>query len=142
MRKSATHHWTVKDKNSLAEITAHTHFSGLTVPDAESLFHAAGHLYQEDLWSMPDEVFSFYLPEFISYLLSGSSTRDADSASAFIDLVKYCVEKSPQRLNGNEERVKEVLTYIAHNQTKYDAPINLYGNFHNRIGSILKMVSA
>lgn len=140
MRKSAAHHWTIKDKNNLAAVTAHTHFSGLTLQEAESLFCLGGHFYQEDLWSIPDEAFSFYLPAFINYLLSGNSTEDADSASAFIDLVKHCVEQSPQRLNGNEERIKEVLTHIAHNQTRYNAPIYLYGNFHNRVGPILKAI--
>lgn len=142
MRKSAAHHWTIKDKNNLAAVAAHTHFSGLTHQEAESLFCVGGHFYQEDLWSMPNEAFSFYLPAFTNYLLSGNSADDADSASAFIDLVKHYGEQSPQRLNGNEEKIREALTHIAHNQTKYDAPVHIYGNFHNRIGSVLKMISA
>lgn len=109
MRKSAAHHWTIKDKNNLAAVAAHTHFSGLTLQEAESLFCVGGHFYQEDLWSMPDEAFGFYLLAFISYLLSENSTEDADSATVFIDLVKHSFEQSPQRLNGNEEKIKDAL---------------------------------
>jgi hypothetical protein len=142
MRKSAACLWSVKDKENLDAVTAHEHFNGLTAVEAENLFKLRGSYYEEDLWSMPQEAFEFYLPAFIAYLQSSNSSSDADSASAFIQLIKYFLEHQPSHLKENSTLIKNALLHISQNQKKYEATPDIYGNFHNAIGKIIKHLNA
>ncbi|MFN0197441.1 MAG: hypothetical protein ACKVT0_11910 [Planctomycetaceae bacterium] len=118
--------------------SAYEHFFGLTVEQATQLFEENALNYSEDLYYMPAEVFTYYLPAFVSYLLSEKSRGDSDGASCFISLIEFRAEYTPSDIRSNWHVIEPVLRKLSLDQEYYDADWEFYGCFRVRIHEIVK----
>lgn len=115
---------------------AYERFNGKTHAEAETLFHTNPVSLIEDLISMPNRVFIFYVKAYITYLLSMDSEGNSDAASCFIWLVDHMSEHQRESVLPLWCEIEPVLKKLACQQEFYDADWCIYGDFRTKIRSI------
>lgn len=122
--------WAALDLNDLEAPYIREHFFGKTLEEAEDIFAANALFYSEELLSMSYELFNFYAPALVSYLLSERARGDSDGASSFLNYMSHLIETSPENLSQETKKIIiEAAEKIAHSQNFYEASPEIYGNF-------------
>lgn len=65
--------------------------------------------------------------------MSEAAAGDPDSASPFLSLLEEREKREPGSVRIIFPAVKEVLAFIAKNQAYFYAPIDIYGDFNERV---------
>jgi len=130
-------HWGKIDKNDLDANWAYKQFFGKSFSEAERMFQENALYYQEDLQSMPEIPFNFYVQALEKYIVSERAKDDSDGASSFLAMVAWML-KTQQGIISKENRNKLISAsaYITNNQSFYDADIDIYGKFEDRLKEI------
>ena len=108
-------------------------FGGVSAEQAQNYFAENALYYQELLYYMPQLPFEYYFETFQKYILSNDAKGDSDGASAFIDNVFDFIEAD--YLDLPKQRVSTMLEsakYVSTNQSFYEAPLEIYGDFESR----------
>ncbi len=116
--------------------SAHKHFFGKSLEEAEKLFRENSILYQEDLMWMPFIPCCYYLQTYSRYLLSDSSARDSDGASCYITLIEWLAEDVRRIPVDLKTLIDRTLQRLASDQQSFEADITIYGSFEERVGKI------
>lgn len=95
-----------------------------------------------DLRAMPINVFKYYIFSLKAYVETGDCDELdlPDSASHLLELVMEKSEAHAEEMKSIYPALKELLDHIANNQDKYDADIDIYGDFkeiNKRITTLL-----
>jgi len=117
--------------------SAHAHFFGKSLDEAERLFAESSLIHQEDLMWMPFVPCCFYLQAYSRYLLSEESKGDSDGASCYITLIGWFgahVRHFPEALH---DLTRRTLLRIASSQGFSEADVDIYGSFAERVRTIL-----
>jgi len=130
--------WVINRESSLDEENAKKTFYGLSLSEAEVKFEENALNYQEDLMWMPIAPFQFYIKAYVNYLKSKTSAEDADAASCFLNLIDFKLDYEKSHLKPILETIRETVEYIGENQKKFDAEVEIYGNFKSKSKKILQ----
>ena len=94
------------------------------------LFREHALYYQEDLASMPEDPFNYYVIAFVQYLRSADGKGDSDGASSFLHLVSWLREEQWTCVSPENRRcLLDTAEYIAQRQDYFDADEEIYGSF-------------
>lgn len=107
---------------------AHRRFAGKQRSETLSYFDAPL-LVSEDLESMPDIPFRYYVFVYEDYLRSGNSAGDADAASSFLHLVRGKLERMPGQILPVMGELLPLVEFVSSNQARYCADEEIYGKF-------------
>ncbi|CAM2823321.1 hypothetical protein [Rariglobus hedericola] len=121
---------------TLDTTSAHKHFFGKSLEEAEMMFGENSMLYQEDVMWMPFIPCCYYLQAYSRYLLSDDSALDPDGASCYIALIDWLGEDA-RRIPANlSSLIQRTLLRISTLQGFYGADVAIYGSFEERVGKI------
>lgn len=126
----------ITSKSKLDEGEAYRNFYAKSFKEALELFTKNAFYYQEDLSYMPEVPLRFYLGACIGYLFSEDSREDSDAASCFLGLIEYKIEYEWENFKEIYPSVMECMEFIANNQKRFDADVNIYGLFSHRVEKI------
>ena len=129
--------WGKIDPKDLDANWAYKQFIGKSFSEAESMFRENALYYQEDLQSMSEIPFNFYVQALEKYIISKAAKNDSDGASSFLGMVAWMIKKRQSILSKeNKEKLLSASDHIANNQNFYDADIDIYGNFTEKLKEI------
>lgn len=131
----------VGPESELDDGYAYKNFFGRSLQQAVNQFEENAIFYQEDLMYMPKVPFLFYLQAYIKYLRSEKSVGDSDGASCFLGLIEFKVKEDWNDFDGRFQNYISDINFVADNQEKYDADIDIYGSFTIKRETILKIVA-
>lgn len=106
-------------------------FYGKNIEQAVGLFQQNFFERAFELEYMPETVFNYYIFAFKQFLESNMVKEDdkPDAASVFINLIKRRVDTNLNSIKKIYPFLQDILYDIAFNQKKYDADIEIYGDF-------------
>ena len=113
-------------------------FQGLTLEEAQREFRLNVIERCENLRRMPEIPFQFYMIAFKNYIES-DDFRDfdaPDSASCFINLIAEVIQDHPSYIKPIISELISVAEKVASNQEKYEADLDIYGDFND----VLKLI--
>jgi hypothetical protein len=111
-------------------------FQGKTFEEAVGMFEEDALRYQENVVWMPSRGFGSYVRAYMAYLVSPKSAEDSDGASCFIGLIESKARSQPADIKPLWPEISSVLEHLAANQSYYDANIEIYGDFQQRVQAI------
>ncbi|MGN7437190.1 MAG: hypothetical protein ACTHOO_01005 [Alcanivorax sp.] len=135
---------------SLDRQHAKLNFLGKSFTDAFDMFDENIGKYMTHFWDMPRACFKYYYLALIAYLRNVPENYvydDTDypkdyacASDTVFSTLEYRLQHYPDGL-GNvlyEDGVMDDLEYIANNQTLYDADIDIFDNYKDRLSKIKK----
>lgn len=119
---------------------AKKHFLGKSREQCFTLFEENFMACLDDYYAMPRICFRYYIFALAEYLskiadLPKKSSIDmvirsySDAASCFLNFIKYRVEHDIESVRAILSDLWPYVLKVANNQDKYDAPIEIYGDF-------------
>lgn len=110
---------------------AHDQFCGRTNEQMQKYIYGAPLGAAEDLRSMPEVPFRYYILGYRDYVMAGNFREyDASSAaSCFIELVLQKLEQQPRYIAPVMPELLSAVEHVARNQVAFDAHESTYGNF-------------
>lgn len=117
--------------------SAHEHFFGKSLDEAERLFAESSLVHQEDLMWMPFIPCCYYLQAYSRYLVSEKSQGDSDGASCYITLIAWFGDHVSHFPEALRDLTRRTLLRIASSQGFYEADVDIYGSFAERVRTIL-----
>lgn len=125
----------------LNEKEAVSHFFGKTLCEAVALFHENSIYYLDDLRSMGDKAFAFYLPAFCDYLQSVDVEKNSDDLNHFIGLIEFRLEYEPQSIAMTKEVILSVIDYCLDNYSKFGVDVAIYGDLRSKLIELQSQVT-
>ena len=113
---------------------AHDHYSGRSNEDMQNHFRNIPVEGAEDLRWMPDAPFRYYILGYRDSVMSGDLSSDA--ASCLLNLVLEKLEGAPQAVLPVMQDLLPTLEYVAQNQAAFDADLEIYGSFPEKLARI------
>lgn len=92
----------------------------------------------DELLFSPRQVFQFYVQAFALFLRSEQAIDDADSASPFPSLLEAREKRDPGSVKSIFHLLRNTLDFVAANQARFDASVEIYGDFEERAQRIRK----
>ena len=120
---------------------AHDLFAGKTNQEMKSRFRDNAIERAADLAWMPPIPFRYYMLGFRDYVMSGDFNPlwVSDSASCYLRLIEDKLRKKPQDILPIMSELMPSIEHIAHNQVTYQAPVDIYGDFKELLGTIREL---
>jgi len=141
--------WPLESKRylDLDEDYARRQFLGKSFEEAVAMFRDSNVLMRaEDVGYMPPIPFRYYMLAFAAHMLAGAPTtvRDcpSDAANSFLSLVEGKLEAERSWIAPILPRIMPIVELVATNQKTYDAGIEIYGVFLERLAHIKKLQGA
>ena len=119
---------------------AYERFNGATLAEALGMISEDALNREEDLMFMPAICFRFYLPAYLSYLISDAAKGDSDGASCVFGLLETRLSDlsvDPLLLR----KAAETIEYVGKRQEWYDADESIYGSFARKANQLLAKLS-
>jgi len=121
-------------------------FAGKSFQDAVPMFRANVLERAEDLHYMPPVPFRFYMLAFKEYVLSDAVLEDelaaASAADSFLSLVESRLREHPGSISPIIDELMPAVTFVAQNQDRYGATLEIYGDFRDRMERINELRGA
>jgi hypothetical protein len=120
---------------------AHQIFSGKCIEEAIPLFERNVIERCSELQFMPLIPFQYYMFALRDYVMSDRvliSEMSSDAASCFLGLVLLKLNEEPASIFPIMEDMIPAVQYVASNQEIFDADIDIYGNFAEKLIDIKK----
>lgn len=127
------------ESDDLDESYARRVFFGKSVEETFPLFARNVIERASELRFMPIACFQFYMRAYRDYLLLESTLSNdmaPDAASCFIGLVSEKLEREPETVLPLMPELLPTLRHLALHQSEYDADIDIYGNFADKVAEI------
>ena len=122
---------------------AYKQFFGKSVDQAMHRFESSPINGVEELSFMAPIPFRYYTLSLCKYLLSPAiidNPTASDAASSFLNLIREKAQSNPQILVPIWDSLVPVFKYLSENQELYDADIEIYGSFNEKVVEILKLI--
>lgn len=120
---------------------AHQNFSGKSIEEAIPLFESNVIESCSELQLMPLIPFQYYMFALRDYVMSDRvliNETSPDAASCFLGLVLLKLNEEPASIFPIMEDMIPAVNYAASNQEIFDADIDIYGNFIEKLIEIKK----
>jgi len=112
----------------------HGLFCGKSIEEVQRYFGEGRSIERMDeLLFAPRPVFQYYVRAFAHFVMSEAAAGDSDSASPFLSLLEEREKKDPGSVRIIFPALKEALVFVAKNQAYFEAPIDIYGDFNERV---------
>lgn len=134
-----------EEGNDLDENHARKIFFGKNIEQTFPLFERNAIERADEIRFMPEQCFPYYLIAFASYLMLESTKENImapDAASSFLNLVIDQLLNAPHKISGLMEKILPVADYLASHQNEYDADIEIYGSFFDKLKEIKKLMNS
>lgn len=86
-----------------------------------------------ELLFAPRPVFQYCVRVFAHFVMSEAAAGDSDSTSPFLSLLEEREKKDLGSVRFIFPALKEALDFVAKNQVYFEAPIDIYGDFNQRV---------
>ena len=95
----------------------------------------------EDIENMTRVPFRYYIFGYQKYILSEVPLKieDSDAASCYLNLFLTVLQKNPEYLRPIMQELYPSIEYVAENQMKFDATIDIYGDFKEKLEKIRQL---
>lgn len=124
-------------KSDLDQEYSHRVFAGRANQEVQSLFSGNPVETTSDLRWMPDVPFRYYMLGFRDFMMGDDfDGNESDAASCFLELILEKLEKFPLTIVPIMHELLPAAEYVAQNQVKFDADIEIYGNFLDKLTKI------
>lgn len=115
----------------------HGLFFGKSIEEVQGHFGGGRSIERMDeLLFAPRAVFQYYVRAFACFLMSKAAVGDCDSAGSFLSLI----EEREKRDSGSVQNIihvlDETLVFVANNQAYFNASVDIYGDFSERVQRI------
>ncbi len=122
-------------KSDVDTSSAYKIFYGKSNDEIQEDFYRCVIERADELRYMPDEVFQYYIEGFNKFIMAGKfQLFDAsDAADSFLKLVEYKLKNSYESIDPVLEKVFPVVEHICDNQEAFEARIEVYGDFKERL---------
>lgn len=121
----------------------HVLFYGKSIEEVQGYFGEGRSIERMDeLLFAPRPVFQYYVRAFACFVMSEAAAGDSDSASPFLSLLEEREKREPGSVRIIFPALKEVLAFIAKNQAYFDAPVDIYGDFNERVRKLYETCDA
>lgn len=134
-----------QESDDLDESYARRIFFGKSVEQTFPLFARNVIERASELRFMPVACFQYYMLAYRDYLLLESTLSNdmaPDAASCFIGLVLEKLEHNPKSVMPLIPEILPTLRHLALRQEEYDADLDIYGNFAEKVAAIERLVEA
>ena len=117
---------------------AHASYFGKSNQQMQHEFYKNGNYLISELRFMPPKPFLYYMLGFRDFILADNFPphEASDFSSYFLWLVDYLLEHEPQMITPIIDDLMPALEHVAKNQEKYDAPVDIYGSYLNKLSHI------
>jgi len=118
-------------KDDLEQEWAYKVFGGKSNDEVQKEFVQNVIERTDELRFMPVIPFRYYMLGFMKFVMSGNFEicGSSDAASCFLDLVKEKLIEYPEHILPIMDELYPAVEYVAKNQQKYDADLEIYGDF-------------
>jgi hypothetical protein len=126
-------------KSDLDQEYGHRVFYGKNLKETISFFERNVIERAGELQFMPLVPFRYYMLAFRNYVMSKqvlANEMASDAASCFLNLIIEKLQKDPKAIEPILEDLMPAVEYVATNQELFDADIDIYGNFAERLTEI------
>jgi hypothetical protein len=124
-------------KSDLDQEYAHRVFAGRTKQHMEPRFRNNPIESTDELRWMPDVPFRYYMLGFRDFMIGKDfDGQESDAASCFLGLILEKLEKQPLTIAPIMKELLPTIEYVAQNQAQFDAEIEIYGNFLDKLARI------
>ncbi len=122
---------------------SHRVFAGKSNDEMQIAFEENVLERTSDLRWMPKVPFQYYMLGFKQFIETRAEQCDdsSDAASCFIELVESALKNVPDYILPIFDQVMTTVKYIAENQGRFDADLDIYGDF-NEIHEKIKKLAA
>ncbi|MCX7218507.1 MAG: hypothetical protein NTY70_06075 [Burkholderiales bacterium] len=115
----------------------HGLFYGKSIEEVQSYFGEGRSIERMgELLFAPRAAFQYYVRAFAHFVMSEAAAGDSDSASPFLSLLEEREKKDPGSVRIIFPALKEALAFVAKNQAYFEASIDIYGNFNERVDKL------
>lgn len=115
-------------------------FYGKSLEEVQACFGNGRSIERMDeLLFSPRQVFQFYVQAFALFLRSEQAIDDADSASPFLSLLEAREKRDPGSVKSIFHLLEDTLDFVTSNQARFDASVEIYGDFKERAQRIRKL---
>lgn len=127
-----------KYRSDVDQEHAHSIFAGRTNEEMQPFFRRNPIEVSDDLPWMPDVPFRYYILGFRDFVMGKQFDRcnQASAADCFLGLVLEKLENHPRLIVPVMHELMVTVEYVARNQTLFDADVEIYGNFMDRLSRI------
>jgi len=117
---------------------AHKIFAGKTNEEVRSEFEWAVLERAFEIMSMPCKPFQYYVFGLRDLVIEKAFNEYelSDAASVFFSTIESRFERAPEHIVPIFPELLEALNFVAENQDAYDASVEIYGDFKERLGKI------
>ena len=124
----------------LDQAYAHRIFAGKSLKDILPLFEENVIERTDELRFMPPVPFRYYVIGFRDYVTSERVFRTehevSDAASCFLGLILDKLENEPDTIIPIMPHLMPAAEYVARNQAKFDASVDIYGSFLDKLARV------
>jgi hypothetical protein len=132
-------------EDDLDQEYGHRIFFGKNAEETIPLFERNVIERADELHFMPVIPFRYYILAFRNYVMSEDVLRNEmapDAASCFLNLVKLKLRDDADSIIPVMGELMPAIEHVAANQSLYDADIDIYGNFSEKLMEIKRLMQA
>lgn len=120
---------------------AHWIFAGKTNDEVQVCFYKNVIERADELQWMPTTPFQYYIFGFRDFVVAGrfAFLDSSDAASSFLRLIEYKLEHQPDDILPVIDELMPAVSYVAKNQSLFEANLEIYGNFRERADRIKQL---
>ena len=85
----------------------------------------------DELLYAPRGAFQYYVFAFADFVLSDAAIGNPNTASPFLNLLLHREEQDPGSVREVYSRLAPVVAFVTENQERFDADLEIYGNFRD-----------
>ncbi|UXI70352.1 hypothetical protein [Tahibacter amnicola] len=135
--------WGEIDRDNLDLRWAYEHYLGKSCEDLRDRYlHKTAIETVDDLRWMPFRPFVYYSRCLATFLLTNplNESTEPDMASCFLDVVEERLRDCPEYITANRALIREAVEFIAKNQERFDADLDIYGDFSQQAAAIFALL--
>ena len=118
-------------------------FFGKSIDNVQQYFGNTQSIERMDeLLFAPRPVFQYYVHAFAKFVMSDMAAGDSDSANPFLSLLEVRETRDPGSVKDILGSLSEALDFVSSHQKYFDADVNLYGDFRDRVKRIREICDA
>ncbi len=133
--------WGIMDNADRDVKYAHKIFFGKSNDEMVGEFKINALMRCEDLGVMPIIPFCYYIFGLKEYIDAGDFDQftKSESADCFLELIKERLAQSPEFIMPILPELMPTIEYVAKNQSFFDADIEFYGDFMDKLNDISRL---
>lgn len=118
--------------------SAFNSFYGKSNSEMQALYFTHGNELMTEIRFMPPKPFQYYILGLKDFILADvfPEHEASDFTSYFLAMVELVVKTEPKMIEPVIHSLMPAIEYVANNQSKYQAPIDIYGDYLDKLSSI------